>query len=89
MSAASPGVIDTFMPTTYYTSHEEYLRALATAMRDEYQAIVDAGFILQIDCPDLAMSRTMRFGHLSPGRVPRRGAPARSGAQRRTGRLAA
>lgn len=65
MSAASPGVIDTFMPTTYYTSHEEYLRALATAMRDEYQAIVDAGFILQIDCPDLAMSRTMRFGHLT------------------------
>jgi 5-methyltetrahydropteroyltriglutamate--homocysteine methyltransferase len=65
MSAASPGVIDTFMPTSFYPSHEDYLRALANAMRDEYRAIVDAGFILQIDCPDLAMSRTMRFGHLS------------------------
>src|SRR5438067_5059420 len=53
MSAASPGVIDTFMPTTYYASDEEYLRALASAMRDEYRAIVDAGFILQVDCPDL------------------------------------
>jgi 5-methyltetrahydropteroyltriglutamate--homocysteine methyltransferase len=64
MTAASPGVIDTFMPSSYYASEEEYLRALAGAMRDEYRAIVEAGFILQIDCPDLAMSRTMRFGHL-------------------------
>ena len=65
MTAASPGVIDTFMPSTYYGSDEEYLRALATAMRDEYRAIVDAGFILQVDCPDLAMSRTMRFAQLT------------------------
>src|SRR5919199_927509 len=64
MTAASPGVIDTFMPSTYYSSDEAYLRALGAAMRDEYQAIVDAGFILQLDCPDLAMSRTMRFGDL-------------------------
>jgi 5-methyltetrahydropteroyltriglutamate--homocysteine methyltransferase len=64
MSAASPGVIDTFMPTTFYKSDEEYLSALGTAMRDEYKAIVDAGFVLQLDCPDLAMSRTMRFGDL-------------------------
>jgi 5-methyltetrahydropteroyltriglutamate--homocysteine methyltransferase len=65
MSAASPGVIDTFMPTTYYPNDEEYLRAVANSMRDEYRAIVDAGFILQLDCPDLAMSRVMRFGDLS------------------------
>jgi 5-methyltetrahydropteroyltriglutamate--homocysteine methyltransferase len=65
MTAASPGVIDTFMPSTYYASDEEYLQALGNAMRDEYRAIVEAGFILQVDCPDLAMSRTMRFGHLT------------------------
>ncbi|HEX8967121.1 MAG TPA: cobalamin-independent methionine synthase II family protein [Chloroflexota bacterium] len=65
MTAASPGVIDTFMRTTYYAAEEDYLRALARAMRDEYRAIVDAGFILQVDCPDLAMSRTSRFGDLS------------------------
>ncbi len=65
MSAASPGVIDTFMPSTYYASEEEYVRAVGAAMRDEYRAIVEAGFTLQVDCPDLAMSRVMRFGHLS------------------------
>ena len=65
MTAASPGVIDTFMPTTYYASDEEYLSAVGAAMRDEYRAIVDAGYVLQLDCPDLAMSRTMRFGSLS------------------------
>jgi 5-methyltetrahydropteroyltriglutamate--homocysteine methyltransferase len=65
MTAASPGVIDTFMPTTHYASDEEYLTALAHAMRDEYRAIVEAGFVLQVDCPDLAMSRTMRFRSLS------------------------
>ncbi len=65
MTAASPGVIDTFMPSTFYASEEEYLQALGSAMRDEYRAIVDAGFILQVDCPDLAMSRTLRFSTLS------------------------
>jgi 5-methyltetrahydropteroyltriglutamate--homocysteine methyltransferase len=65
MSAASPGVIDTFMPSTFYSSEEDYLRAIGAAMRDEYRAIVEAGFILQVDCPDLAMSRTLRFSHLS------------------------
>jgi 5-methyltetrahydropteroyltriglutamate--homocysteine methyltransferase len=65
MTAASPGVIDTFMPSTYYTNDEEYLRALGSAMRDEYQAIVEAGFVLQIDCPDLGMSRHTRFAGLS------------------------
>jgi 5-methyltetrahydropteroyltriglutamate--homocysteine methyltransferase len=65
MTAASPGVIETFMPSNYYSSERDYLRALAEAMRDEYQAIVDAGFILQIDCPDLAMSRHSRFADRS------------------------
>jgi len=65
MSAASPGVIDTFMPSTYYQTDEEYLAAIGAAMRDEYRAIVDAGFVLQVDCPDLAMSRTLRFASLS------------------------
>jgi 5-methyltetrahydropteroyltriglutamate--homocysteine methyltransferase len=65
MSAASPGVIDTFMPSTYYPSEEDYLRAVGQAMRDEYRSIVDAGFILQLDCPDLAMSRHSRFGDRS------------------------
>jgi 5-methyltetrahydropteroyltriglutamate--homocysteine methyltransferase len=65
MSAASPGVIDTFMSTTFYPSDDEYLEAIGAAMRDEYRAIVDAGFVLQLDCPDLAMSRIMKFKALS------------------------
>ncbi len=65
MTAASPGVIDTFMPSTYYATEREYLEALGEAMFDEYQTIVEAGFILQVDCPDLAMARNTRFGHLT------------------------
>jgi 5-methyltetrahydropteroyltriglutamate--homocysteine methyltransferase len=66
MSAASPGVIDTFMPSTYYETDEAYLTALAAAMRAEYSAIVSAGFVLQLDAPDLAMSRTSpRFAGLT------------------------
>jgi 5-methyltetrahydropteroyltriglutamate--homocysteine methyltransferase len=61
MTAASPGVVDTFMPSSYYATEDEFLKAIAEAMRDEYKAIVDAGFVLQIDCPDLAMSRHSRF----------------------------
>jgi 5-methyltetrahydropteroyltriglutamate--homocysteine methyltransferase len=65
MSAASPGVVDTFMPSTYYPTEEAYLRAVGDAMRAEYRAIVEAGFSLQVDCPDLAMSRHSRFANLS------------------------
>ena len=65
LTSASPGVIDTFMPSVYYSSEREYLQALGEAMFDEYRTIVDSGCVLQIDCPDLAMSRTMRFGNLS------------------------
>jgi 5-methyltetrahydropteroyltriglutamate--homocysteine methyltransferase len=65
MTAASPGVIATFLPNEYYPSHEAYLRALAEVMKEEYQAIVQSGLLLQIDCPDLAMTRVNQFAHLS------------------------
>ncbi len=61
MNAASPGVIAVFQPDQYYGSHEAYLDALSTVMREEYKAIVDAGLTLQIDCPDLAMGRHTIF----------------------------
>jgi 5-methyltetrahydropteroyltriglutamate--homocysteine methyltransferase len=62
MTAASPGVIALFFVDQYYGSREAYLAAIAEAMRDEYEAIVEAGFVLQLDCPDLAMGRHLRFG---------------------------
>ena len=65
MNAASPGVVALFMPNAYYPNHEAYLMALADALHDEYQAIVAAGLHLQIDCPDLALSRHMMFADLS------------------------
>ena len=61
MSAASPGVIAVFQPNEYYATHAAYLEALANAMKSEYEAIVNAGLILQIDCPDLAMGRHIKF----------------------------
>ncbi len=57
MNAASPGVISIFMPNEYYATEDAYVFALAEAMSAEYKAIVDAGFDLQIDAPDLAMGR--------------------------------
>ena len=65
MNAASPGVIAVFQTNQHYPSHEAYLEALSAAMRDEYQTIVAAGFLLQIDCPDLAMGRHITFKHES------------------------
>lgn len=65
MTAASPGVIATFLPNEYYPSHDAYLAALAEVMREEYRAIVEAGLLLQIDCPDLAMTRVTQFADLS------------------------
>ncbi|MGH9118104.1 MAG: cobalamin-independent methionine synthase II family protein [Acidimicrobiales bacterium] len=56
MSAASPGVISVFSPNRYYPSDEAYLDAIASAMREEYEAIHRAGILLQLDCPDLAMT---------------------------------
>ena len=61
LNAASPGVVASFLPNRYYPSHEAYVGAIAEAMREEYEAIVGAGFIIQIDCPDLAMSRHTAF----------------------------
>jgi 5-methyltetrahydropteroyltriglutamate--homocysteine methyltransferase len=54
-------VIANFQPNEFYPSHEAYLEALAEAMREEYEAITRAGFILQVDCPDLAMGRHIMF----------------------------
>ncbi len=65
MNAASPGVISLFLQNDFYSTREEYLGALADAMREEYKTIVDAGLFLQLDCPDLALSRHMLFNDLS------------------------
>jgi 5-methyltetrahydropteroyltriglutamate--homocysteine methyltransferase len=65
LTAASPGLIAIFHPNRHYPTYEAYLDALASAMRDEYQAIVEAGFDLQIDCPDLAMGRHTIFKRAS------------------------
>ena len=64
-TAPSPGIVATTMMNAYYKSHEDYLMALAREMRPEYLAIHEAGLILQIDAPDLAMERTMTFQDLS------------------------
>lgn len=65
MNAASPGVIALFLQNAHYPSREAYLEALAEAMAGEYEAIVAAGLDLQVDCPDLALSRHMLFADLS------------------------
>jgi 5-methyltetrahydropteroyltriglutamate--homocysteine methyltransferase len=65
MNAVSPGTIAVFQPNEYYPSHQAYLDALSTAMREEYETIVNAGLILSIDCPDLAMGRHTRFKNLT------------------------
>jgi 5-methyltetrahydropteroyltriglutamate--homocysteine methyltransferase len=61
MNAASPGVIALFQPNHFYPDHESYLEALANAMQVEYEAITDAGLILQLDSPDLGLGRHMMF----------------------------
>ena len=61
MNAASPGVVAVFQPNQYYPTQEAYIGALADAMAHEYRAITDAGLVLQIDAPDLAMGRHIRF----------------------------
>ncbi len=65
MTAASPGVIANFLPNEYYPTEEAYLYALAEVMKDEYDAIANSGLLLQIDCPDLAITRVSQFSHLS------------------------
>jgi len=65
LTAASPGVISLFLKNDYYPNHQAYLEALADAMREEYHAIAEAGFLLQIDCPALAMGRHIQFADAS------------------------
>jgi 5-methyltetrahydropteroyltriglutamate--homocysteine methyltransferase len=65
MTAASPGVIAHFLQNTHYPSREAYLARLVDVMKEEYDAIHRAGFVLQVDCPDLAMSRHLAFPDLS------------------------
>lgn len=65
MNAASPGLITAFQPNVYYASHEAYLADLVSAMRPEYEAIASSGLLLQLDCPDLAMSRHTGYQDLS------------------------
>lgn len=63
LTAASPGLVSMFLGNSYYATEEEFLWAVAEAMRPEYEAIVEAGFLLQLDCPDLAMTRHREFAH--------------------------
>ena len=65
MTAASPGVVALFFQNRYYPTREAYLQAIADAQRAEYRAIVDAGFVLQVDCPDLGMGRHIQFADAS------------------------
>ena len=65
MNAASPGVISLFLQNSHYATREQYLAALSDAMKEEYETIVKAGLDLQLDCPDLALSRHMLFNDLS------------------------
>ena len=65
MTAASPGVIAHFLRNEHYPSREAYLSRLTDVMKEEYDAIVRAGFVLQVDCPDLAMSRHLAFAELT------------------------
>jgi 5-methyltetrahydropteroyltriglutamate--homocysteine methyltransferase len=72
LNAASPGVVSAFQPNSYYPSHEKYVEAIGEAMRVEYEAIVNAGLVLQLDCPDLAMARHTGFQDLSEAEFLRR-----------------
>ena len=65
MNAASPGVISLFLQNDHYPTRDAYLAALADAMKEEYETIVAAGLDLQLDCPDLALSRHMLFSDLT------------------------
>ncbi len=65
LNAASPGVVSAFQPNQYYPTHSAYIQAIGAAMQEEYEAIIAAGFDLQIDCPDLAMARHTGFQDLT------------------------
>ena len=65
MTAASPGLVPVFQNNRHYPTYEAYVEAIAAAMQPEYEAIVNAGFVLQLDCPDLAMAHHTSFQDLS------------------------
>jgi 5-methyltetrahydropteroyltriglutamate--homocysteine methyltransferase len=64
MSAASPGVVSLFFRNDHYKDFETYIYAIADAMRDEYETVANAGFVLQFDCPDLGMGRHIQYADL-------------------------
>ena len=74
MTAASPGLVPVFQNNSFYPTYEAYVEAIAAAMREEYEAIVKAGFVLQLDCPDLAMARHTSFQELSEAEFLKRAA---------------
>ena len=61
MNSASPGVVAGFQPNEYYATKEQYIEALAEVLKVEYEKITEAGLLLQVDCPDLAMGRHILF----------------------------
>ncbi|MBF6567862.1 MAG: cobalamin-independent methionine synthase II family protein [Candidatus Binataceae bacterium] len=65
MTAASPGVVSMFLENRHYPNHQAFITAVAEAMKPEYEAIARAGFVLQLDCPDLAMGRHVRYAEKS------------------------
>ena len=83
MNAASPGLVTAFQPNKHYPSHEAYLADLVEAMRPEYEAIVEAGFDLQLDCPDLAMARHTGYQDLDEASFLRDRRGQCGGAERR------
>jgi 5-methyltetrahydropteroyltriglutamate--homocysteine methyltransferase len=74
VNAASPGLVTAFQGNDYFATHEEYVEAVGAAMQTEYEAIVAAGFTLQLDCPDLAMARHTGFQDLDDDQFLRRAA---------------
>ncbi len=71
-SAASPGVVSLFFANQHYPSHEDYLFAIAEAMRFEYETVAASGAVLQLDCPDLAMGRHVQYADLDLGEFRKR-----------------
>ncbi len=82
-TSPSPGQIARYLRNRYYKTEEEYLFTLADVMTREYHAIVDAGFVLQLDCPDLAISHHMVYPHLSLSEYPQDHHRQRRGAEPR------
>ncbi len=83
MSAASPGVVGLFFRNEHYPSQEKYLEAIAEAMRHEYETVAKAGFVLQIDCPDLGDGPAHPIRRFERGGIPQARAASRRGAQSR------